>query len=152
MGLEPAAFQPAGPVPGLAIRVAGTDDLDAVVDLDAGAFGHPREETRPWLAPRFGADGFTVVLASLGGEPAATAYSVRTDGPAGPALLLAGVGVAERLRRRGIGAAISSWLLARGFDEGARLAHLHADTDAAARVYARLGFADAGTLEVFTDV
>ena len=33
-----------------------------------------------------------------------------------------------------------------------RLAHLQADTDAAARVYARLGFADAGALEVFTDV
>ena len=123
-----------------------------MVDLDAAAFGHPRDEARPWLAPRLGADGFTVALASLGGEPAATAYSVRTDGPAGPAVLLAGVAVAEPLRRRGIGAAISSWLLARGFAAGARLAHLQADTDAAARVYARLGFADAGALEVFTEV
>ena len=33
-----------------------------------------------------------------------------------------------------------------------RLAHLQADTDAAARVYARLGFADAGALEIFTEV
>ena len=152
MGLEPAAFEPAGPVPGLAIRVAGPEDLEAVVELDARAFGHPREDARPWLAPRLGAGGFTVALASLGGEPAATAYSVRTDGPAGPAVLLAGVGVAAHLRRRGIGAAVSSWLLERGFASGARLAHLQADTEAAARVYARLGFADAGALEVFTEV
>jgi GNAT superfamily N-acetyltransferase len=152
MGLERAAFTPAPAVPGLELRVAGADDLEAILDLDAAAFGHPPEEARPWLAPRRDAGGFTVALATLGGEPAATAYTARTDGPAGPAVLLAGVAVAEPLRRRGIGAAISSWLLARGFAEGARLAHLQADTDAAARVYARLGFADAGTLEVFTGV
>ena len=88
----------------------------------------------------------------LDGEPAATAYSVRTDGAAGPSLLLAGVAVTEPLRRRGVGGAVSSWLLERGFAAGARLAHLHADTDAAARVYARLGFAEAGGLEIFVDV
>jgi predicted GNAT family acetyltransferase len=32
------------------------------------------------------------------------------------------------------------------------LAHVHADTDVAARVYARLGFVEAGALEVFEDV
>jgi GNAT superfamily N-acetyltransferase len=149
MGLEPAAFTPAAAVPGLEVRVAAPDDLDTVLGLDAAAFGHPAEEARLWLAPRFGASGFTVALASLGAEPAATAYSVDTDGPA---VLLAGVAVAEHLRRRGIGAAISTWLLARGFAAGAQLAHLHADTDAAARVYARLGFVDAGALEVFTEV
>ena len=107
---------------------------------------------RAWIEPHLGAPGFTVALAALDGEPAATAYSIRTDGAAGPSLLLAGVAVAEPLRRRGIGAAISSWLLARGFADGARLAHLHADTEAAARVYARLGFVDAGALDVFADV
>jgi GNAT superfamily N-acetyltransferase len=152
MGLEPAAFRPAARVPGLVLRDAGPEDLDAVLDLDAAAFGHDREEARPWIAPHIGAPGFTVALASLADEPAATAYSVRTDGAAGPCLLLAGVAVAEPLRRRGIGAAVSSWLLARGFAEGVRLAHLQADTAAAARVYARLGFVDAGALDVFTDV
>ena len=67
-------------------------------------------------------------------------------------MLLAGVAVVEAMRRRGIGAAISSWLLERGFAAGARLGHLHADTDGAARVYARLGFAEAGALAVFEDV
>jgi len=152
MGLEPAAFRPAPEVPGLGVRVAAAGDLDTVLDLDAAAFGHDREESRGWIAPHLGAPGFTVALASLDGEPVATAYSVRTDGPAGPCLLLAGVAVAEPMRRRGIAAAVSSWLLERGFAAGARLAHLQADTEAAARVYARLGFADAGALDVFADV
>jgi GNAT superfamily N-acetyltransferase len=152
MGLEPQAFVPAAEVPGLRVREADVHDLETVLDLDVGAFGGDRDATRPWIAPHLGAPGFTVALADLEGEPAATAYSVRTDGAAGPSLLLAGVAVAAHLRGRGIGAAISSWLLARGFAGGARLAHLHADTDAAARVYARLGFVDAGALEVFEDV
>jgi hypothetical protein len=47
---------------------------------------------------------------------------------------------------------MSSWLLAQAFARGARLAHLHPDTDAAARVYARLGFADAGALDIYVDL
>ena len=152
MGLEPQAFVPAPDVAGLGLRVARPDDLEAVLDLDTAAFGGDREATRAWIAPRLGAPGFTVALADVEGRPAGTAYSVRTDGAAGPSLLLAGVAVAEPLRRRGIGAAISSWLLARGFAGGARLAHLQADTDAAARVYARLGFVEAGALDIFVNV
>ena len=150
MGLLPRDFAPAPEVPGLAVRVA--DDLETVLDLDTAAFGGDRDASRPWIQPHLTEPGFTVALAELDGEPAATAYSLRTDGAAGPSLLLAGVAVAEPLRRRGIGGAISSWLLERGFADGARLAHLHADTDAAARVYARLGFVDAGALRVFADV
>jgi predicted GNAT family acetyltransferase len=45
---------------------------------------------------------------------------------------------------------MSSWLLERGFAQGARLAHLHSDTATAAAVYARFGFADAGELDVYT--
>jgi GNAT superfamily N-acetyltransferase len=134
------------------VRAAGPGDLDAVLDLDSAAFASDRAEVRPWLEPHLGAPGFTVAVASLDGEPAATAYSARTDGAAGPSLLLAGVAVAAPFRRRGIAAAVSTWLLARGFEGGARLAHLHADTEAAARVYARLGFSDAGALEVFAEV
>jgi GNAT superfamily N-acetyltransferase len=151
MGLDPPAFRPAAEVPGLTVQEAGPDDLETVLELDVAAFGGDRDETRPWIAPHLGATGFTVALASLAGEPVATGYSMRTDGAAGPSLLLAGVAVAEAVRRCGIGAAVSSWLLERGFAAGARLAHLQADTEAAARVYARLGFVDAGVLEVFED-
>jgi predicted GNAT family acetyltransferase len=65
---------------------------------------------------------------------------------------LAGVAVLEAARRRGIAAAMSAWLLERGFADGARLAHLHADTDTAARVYSRLGFAPAGELDIYVDL
>jgi len=47
---------------------------------------------------------------------------------------------------------MSSWLLARGFARGARLAHLHSDTATAAAVYARLGFADAGELDLYPEL
>ena len=47
---------------------------------------------------------------------------------------------------------MSSWLLERAFAGGARLAHLHPDTDDAARVYTRLGFTDAGALDIYVDV
>jgi GNAT superfamily N-acetyltransferase len=151
MGLDAGAFAPAPPVSGLTVREAGPEDLETVAAIDAEAFGGEPDDARPWIAPRLGAPGFTVALAELGGEPAATAHAIVTDSAAGPAVLLGGVAVAAAVRRRGIGAAISSWLLAGGFAAGARLAHLHADTDGAARVYGRLGFGEAGALAVFED-
>jgi len=151
MGLVPGALRPAPPVAGLALRAARERDLDVVLALDAGAFGVPEALQRPWLAPHLSAPGVTVALAALEGEPVGTAYTLRTDGEAGPSAFLAGVAVAAGARRRGVAAAMSTWLLARAFAEGAELAHLSADTDAAARVYARLGFTPAGALEVHVD-
>ena len=145
-----AALQPAAEVPGLAVRAAAPDDIDAVLAVDGEAFGSDPEEGRPWAAPHLDADRIVTALGLLDGDPVATAYSIRSDGEAGPALLLAGVAVVGAARRRGIGAYVSWWLLRRGFDAGAAFAHLHADTPAAARVYARLGFADAGALDIFS--
>jgi predicted N-acetyltransferase YhbS len=137
-------------VPGLAIRAALPGDLDAVLAVDAEAFRSDPEAGRPWAAPHLAAPRIVTALAVLGVEPVATAYSIRSDGDAGPALLLAGVAVVEAARRRGVGAAVSWWLLRRGFGAGAAFAHLHADSPAAARVYARLGFAGAGALDIFS--
>ena len=96
--------------------------------------------------------GVVVALAELGGAPVGAAYALRTDGLAGPCLYLAGVGVVAAARRRGIAAALSSWLLAQGFAAGAELAHLHPDSDGAARIYARLGFAEVAGLEIYVDL
>ena len=82
-------------------------------------------------------------------SPSAPASRSARDDRAGPALYVAGVAVAAGARRRGVGAAISSWLVAGGLEAGARLVHLHADSDPAARVYARLGFAEAPGLDVY---
>ena len=91
-------------------------------------------------------------LATLDGEPVASAYAMRTDGAAGPSLYVAGVAVAMEARRRGVGAAMSSWLLARGFERGAELAHLNPDTDTAARLYARLGFTELPGHDIYVDL
>ena len=55
-------------------------------------------------------------------------------------------------RRRGVGAALSSWLLERGFAAGAELAHLNPDTDEAARLYGRLGFVETRGLDMYVDI
>jgi GNAT superfamily N-acetyltransferase len=152
MGLVAADFRPAEDVPELVVRQAAPVDIEVVLAIDTAAFDADPRIQRPWLEPHLDAPGVTVALAELAGEPVGTAYSLRSDGAAGPASFLAGVAVAEPARRRGIAAAMSSWLLAGAFAGGARLAHLHPDTDAAARVYSRLGFTDAGALDIYVDL
>jgi GNAT superfamily N-acetyltransferase len=152
MALDAGARQPAPDVPDVTIREAGPADLEAVLAVDTAAFESDPDEYRPWTEPHLHAAPVTVALAELDGEPVGTAYALRSDGAAGPAVFLAGVGVLEHARRRGIGAAVSAWLLQRAFARGARLAHLHADTEAAARVYSRLGFVPAGELDIYVDL
>ena len=152
MGLEPAALRPAEPPAEVALRPAGPADLEAVVAVDATAFEADPAHERAWLEPLLGAPRVEVVLAERDGEPVGTAYAVRSDGRAGPCLYLAGVAVAPGARRRGVGAAVSSWLLERGFERGAELAHLHPDTQEAARLYARLGFVETPGFEIYGDL
>lgn len=152
MLLDVAGLVPSPAVPGLRVRVATPDDLDVVARVDAVAFdGDPAVEaawTRPLLAP----GRATVALAELAGRPVATASCLRTDGRAGPAAYLAGVAVLPEARRRGVAGAVSGWLLERAVAGGARIAHLHPDTDEAARVYARLGFAEVDGFDVYVDM
>ena len=151
MGLPRGAFRPAAEVQGLALRAAGPADLETVVALDGAAFGtDPTAAT--WFESLLAGARADVALAALAGEPAGTAYMLRSDGAAGPALFLGGVAVAPAARRRGLGAALSSWLLARGFEGGAQLAHLCPDTDAAARIYARLGFTEVPGHDIYVDL
>jgi GNAT superfamily N-acetyltransferase len=152
MTVERGRFVPSPGPRGVEVRAAGPDDLDTIVAIDAPAFGEDPDEEREWIAPRLGVAGITSALATLDGDAVGTGLAIRTDGRAGPALYVAGVAVAARARRRGIGAALSSWLVAGGFESGARFAHLHADNAAAARVYARLGFVTAPALDVYVHV
>jgi GNAT superfamily N-acetyltransferase len=136
----------------LALRQAAVEDVSTVVDVDSSAFGDPPEIVRPWIEPHLGAPALTVGLAELDGDPVGTAYTVLSFGRAGPCVFLGGVAVRPDARGRGIAAALSAWLLARGFAAGATLAHLNPDQDAAARIYGRLGFVEQPGFDVYVDV
>ncbi|WP_432572353.1 GNAT family N-acetyltransferase [Kineococcus sp. SYSU DK005] len=148
MGLHGEDLRPAPAPRGVELRLAGPADLEDVVAVDVRAFGGDPASARAWTAPHLSAPRVAVGLARLEGRAVGTAYAVRSDGAAGPAVLLGGVAVLPEARRRGIGAALSSWLLAGALGAGARLAHLQPDDERAARVYARLGFTEVPGLEV----
>jgi len=152
MGLLAAEHRPAPAVSGLRLRAAAPADLSTVVRIDAEAFGEDPELERRWLEPHLSAPGCTVALAELDGVPVGTGYSLRSDGRAGPCLYIAGVSVASAARRRGVAARITSWLLDRGFAAGVELAHLHPDSDAAARLYWQLGFVETPGFNVYVEL
>jgi len=153
MALERAGFVAAPAVEGLELAKAGSGELDAVLQIDSSAFGLDPGENRRWLEPLLAAEErIDFALGALDGEPVGSAYSMRTDGAAGPCLYLAGVAVLASARRRGVGAALSSWLLERGFAGGAELAHLNPDTDTAARLYGRLGFTELPGHDIYIEL
>jgi GNAT superfamily N-acetyltransferase len=150
MALAPKALRPAELPSGATVRPAAPADLATVARIDAQAFGGSTADSRAWMAPRLGAAGFRVGIASLDGVPVGTATAVATDEWAGPAVGLYGVAVVPEARRRGIGAALSAWLLAEAFAEGAAFAHLNPDSDDAARLYRSLGFVESPGWEIYT--
>ncbi len=150
MGLALDGRVAASPVPGVVVRRAGSDDLDAVLRIDA--IGFEVADTgleRQWIEPHLHSEHIDVALAELDGEPVGTGYGLRSDGRAGAALYVGGVTVLPDARRRGIASAITEWLLDLGSAAGAQLAHLHPDTDEAARIYARLGFVEVDGLDIY---
>ena len=92
-------------------------------------------------------------LASLDGEPAGTAYVLRSDGARGAERLRGRRGGAARARG-GAGSARASprgcWSAA--FERGAEIAHLNPDTDAAARIYERLGFTELPGHDIYIEL
>jgi ribosomal protein S18 acetylase RimI-like enzyme len=151
MGLDAADFRPAADVPGLTLRRAEPEDVDAVLSVDTVAFEERDELERPWVAPMLEQPAMTVCLADLDGSVVGVGNVLRTDGDAGPAAYVAGIGVLPAARRRGVGAAVSSWLVERALDAGASLAHLHPDTEEAAAIYRRLGFVEVEGFDVYVE-
>ena len=152
MALDRAAFRPAPAVPGLELRLAGPEDLQEALRIDSASFGLDPGENRRWLEPLLVAERVEFALASLDGDPVGTAYTLRSDGPAGACLYLAGVAVWVQARHRGVASRMSSWLLERGFAAGAELAHLNPDTTAAARLYGRLGFSELPGHDIYVEL
>jgi ribosomal protein S18 acetylase RimI-like enzyme len=134
------------------IRAASAADVESVARIDAAAFDEPTDKVRPWVGPHLDASGFVVAFAELDGVPVGVATSIATDARAGPCVGIFGVGVLPSARRRGIATAMTFWLLQRAFAAGADFAHLNPDTDAAANLYARLGFQETAGLDVYIDL
>lgn len=154
MGLRAADYRAVPPPVGVRLVAAGPDDLATYAATDAGAFGDPVELTTRWVAPHLaGAEGFVAALAYLGDEPVGVATAVRTSSTgAGDCVGVFGVGVLEHARRRGLGAALTSYVVSWGIETGADLTWLNPDTDDAARLYARMGFVETGGFDIYVDV
>ena len=117
---------------------------DALVQVQAEAFGEPTP------APGAGGEkqallarGGQAVLALAGGHPAAGGIIVA---PVEGVAELAGLGVLEPFRRRGIGAAVTAELTRRALASGTRLVWLTPGDAGAERIYARAGFAVEGEM------
>jgi len=148
----PASTFSAVPVPrGLFLRKADSADIEAVATIDAGAFGSDIASSRAWMAPLCCSGESELAIGELNGKPVATGYTLRCEGDVGPSVYLGGIAVLPSARRRGVAAALSAWLLARGFEEGVSFAHLQTDFDEAARVYSRLGFEDCDAIDIYAD-
>jgi ribosomal protein S18 acetylase RimI-like enzyme len=149
MAVKAAAFSKAAVPSGCVLRQAGRGDIEVVAAIDAGAFGSGVAEGRSWLEPLCVSDGARVAIGELDGLPVATGYALRCDGDAGLSVYLGGIAVLPAARQRGVAAALSSWLLAPGFEAGARFAHLQTDSNGAARVYERLGFEEFSGIDIY---
>jgi predicted GNAT family acetyltransferase len=121
-------------------RVLGGPDVRPLMEVQAAAFG----EGPPSDAAMEAYQG-RGLLARADGVPAgAASRSAIAEGVSE----IGGVGVLERFRRRGIAAALTAAAAAEAFAEGAQLCFLTPGDEGAERVYARAGFARAGTTMV----
>ncbi len=154
MGVLTSGFRAAPMPPGLSVEIAGAADLDTVLQVDAAAFESDSDLGRPWFAALLGAPSrvVTVARALVRGQTVGTGYAVCAHGVAGVSVYVAGIAVLPAHRRRGVGSAVSSWLVRRGFDTGAEFAHLQPDDDIAARLYSRLGFVETAGVDIYVDL
>jgi len=152
MALEPELFRPVAIPHGVVIAKARESDLAVLARIDAEAFEEPVDSVTPWIAPHIGARDVTVVLARLDGQPVGAATAIHTDDRARRCAGIFGVGVVAQARGRGIGAALTAWLVEHAFARGATLAHLNPNTDAAARIYTRLGFVETTGFDIYVDL
>jgi GNAT superfamily N-acetyltransferase len=134
---------------GIAIAVPDTDaDWHDMTIAQHAAFGIGAPEEDP-DAPARGrarlADGGVTLVARDTGSGAIIGGGVATV-PADGVTEIAGIGVLESHRRRGIAGAITAELTRRAFAAGVEVAWLTPGHEGAHRVYARAGYADATTI------
>ena len=146
MAVDLSTLRHVAPPAGVEIRPVEDDgDAEAFVCVDVEAFGDDPEVSRAFYgAGAFGVAGSRSFVAWEGTEPVGIAAGYANDAAVG----VMGVGVVERVRRRGIGAAITA-AAARAFP-GADLAWLH-PYDMARSMYEWLGFREVARWEVWVE-
>jgi ribosomal protein S18 acetylase RimI-like enzyme len=156
LALKPAALRPVPRSAGVELRLVGPDDdLATITAVAQVGFAHPGTATGPVGAEALTqaaarrdpealgferarlASGLTVMaVALLDGQPVA----VGSHQPVGPLTEVVGVATLPVWRRRGLGAAVTAFLVKDAGRRGAEAVFLSAGDDAVARVYERLGF------------
>lgn len=149
MVCSPGSAQQTPAPDGIEFVVPATDDelLDTLMAQDE-AYGNPNPDRDSEAATRLRsnmADGMIVVLARVASTWEPAGGGVCTVPKAG-VTEIAGIGVREKFRRRGVAGALTSRLLAEAFNAGITLAFLMAAGEGEARIYARAGFTTIGDI------
>ncbi len=131
------------PPPGIRV-VQAWQDLDACADLLRDGFGFPKDQVLAFYGPLIASGVITPFLASVEGEPAATALAF--TGRTGTGLY--SIATSNRFRRRGAGTAVTRACLRAARIAGAELAVLY--SSAMGRpLYEQIGFTTAQVLREF---
>jgi ribosomal protein S18 acetylase RimI-like enzyme len=139
-------------VSGLEI-VPATSDPRAAITVGNRSFGSPDapeandEDVERWISRRSASAGVSL-LGLLDGEPVAIASATP---PLDGLSEVAGVGVVEHARKRGIGSAMTAAAARGGAAGGAELLFLSPGSEAAQSIYARVGFRPAERTLYYVD-
>lgn len=162
MVLDRSAFVAVAPPAGIAVRLLPYDDPDfarahsvaavgfGVPGTAAGREGGAERDAKAALTPtaraefqqRRARDGWSVSAAAFDDDGP---VSMGTHQPVGAVTEVVGVATLPAVRRRGIGAAVTSVLVEDAFGRRVDTVFLSAGSDDVARVYARLGFRRIGS-------
>jgi ribosomal protein S18 acetylase RimI-like enzyme len=131
--------------------VPAAQDIRAYLTVGRRAFGtgdEPEASDEEVEARRARQDVSTALIGLLDGEPIAVAAATP---PLDELSEVAGIGVLERARRRGIGAAMTAAAARDAAAQGARVVFLAPGSDEAQSVYTRVGFRPAETSLYYAD-
>ena len=128
---------------GLRLELAPPESIGVLTDVMLAGFGMPGWLKDPMIEMfgGFASEELVNVLATLDGEPVASGSAYLGDGTAG----IYNIATMEAFRGRGIGYAVTAWLMNAGLERGCDQTILHASQDGFP-VYERLGYETVCTL------
>jgi GNAT superfamily N-acetyltransferase len=118
----------------------GTARGQAGIETVAATAASIPDEMVEFVRDRLRRELTVMAVATIDGAP----VTAGGHQPVGESTEIVGVATLPAFRRRGLGAAVTSFLVRDALDRGVRLVLLSAGSEEIARVYRRLGFADVG--------